>query len=109
LFTTNNSTANTPVFQFTDTNAPNLGARFYRVAQTLAGLPRIAVSNAASVPVFISAAVTNCQIVASSNLTDWTPIFSTNQIFSNALFQFTDTNAPNLTRRFYRMSQSPGF
>jgi hypothetical protein len=109
LFATNNFSTNTPVFQFTDTNAPNFRTRFYRVAQAVAGLPRIVVSNPASPPVFISAPVTNCQVVASTNLTDWTPVFSTNQTFSNAPFQFTDTNAPILLRRFYRISQSPGF
>jgi len=112
IFTTGNSSADTPVFQFNDPTATNLGARYYRVAQTLSGLPqivRLPYSNHSLPLNFIPAPITNCQLVASTNLKDWVVIFSTNQAFSNAPFQFTDPEATNLPLRFYRMSQSPGF
>jgi len=79
------------------------------VAQSLAGLPRIVVSNVFSPPLFISAPVTNCQIVASTNLINWVVLFSTNQAFSNAPFLFAEPPGSSLPVKFYRMSQSPGF
>src|SRR5262249_2152654 len=112
LFTTDSFSRTTPVFRFTDTNASSFRARYSRVAEKSSGLPQIIplpVSNRSLPLSFIPTPITNCQIVASTNLKDWVPVFSTNQILSNAPFQFTDPEAPNFPRRYYRLSQSPGF
>jgi hypothetical protein len=112
LLTTDNFSTNTPVIRFTDTNASSFRARYYRVAENIAGLPQIVllpVSNHSLPLTFIPTPITNLQIVASTNLKDWAPIFSTNYSFSNAPFQFTDPAAANFPLRYYRLSQSPGF
>jgi hypothetical protein len=48
-----------------------------------------------------------CQIQASTDLSHWQPVFSTNNLSTNTLLlQFTDTSAANLTTRFYRVGQT---
>ena len=109
LLATDNFSAATLVLQFTDTNAPSFRARYYRVAENIAGLPRLSISNRSSPLSLVPTQITNCQIFASTNLTDWTLIFSTNYSFSNAPFQYADPQAITLPFRYYRLSQSPGF
>jgi hypothetical protein len=60
----------------------------------------------------VAASVAKCQIYASSDLTGWRLIFSTNLSASPsaaAPFQFRYGDAPSLPARFYRLSQTPGF
>jgi hypothetical protein len=42
---------------------------------------------------------------ASTDLNSWTPLVT--NILATNLFQYTDTNAPNFTRRYYRSSYTP--
>ena len=110
-FTTNAALADMPLLEFTDTNAGSPPLRFYRVGQTLAGHP--ALTNFFVTDQLVSldcaaAPVLACQIEASTNLTSWSLIFTTN--FSNAVsFQFRFAEATNSPTRFYRLSQTPGF
>jgi hypothetical protein len=50
-------------------------------------------------------AATRCVILASTNLADWTPIF-TNQPFNGSL-HFDDPAAAGMPRRFYRIVMEP--
>ena len=48
-----------------------------------------------------------CQVQASTDLSHWKAVFSTNNLSTNTLLlQFTDTDAANLTTRFYRLGQT---
>ena len=48
-----------------------------------------------------------CQVQASTDLSHWQPVFSTNNLSTNTLLlQFTDTSAANSTPRFYRVGQT---
>jgi hypothetical protein len=110
-FTTNNVSTNTVLLQFTDTNATNLPMRFYRVGQTFAGSPAltnwIATDHSVSLGC-VAAPVLACQIEASTNLTSWVAIFSSN-LPAAAPFQFRYAETTNSPVRFYRLSQTPGF
>ena len=111
MFTTNNISTNTPLVQFTDTNAANLPMRFYRVGQTFAAPPvltNVVVANLSVSLGCVAAPVLACEIYASTNLTSWVTIFSTN-LPAAAPFQFRYDEATNLPVRFYRLSQIPGF
>ncbi len=112
LFTTNNVlSAGTFLLEFTDTNAANLPMRFYRVGQTLAGQPAFtnffATNQSVSLDC-VAAAILAYQIEASTNLTSWTTIFSSN-LPAASPFQFQYSESNNLPLRFYRLSQSLGF
>jgi hypothetical protein len=53
------------------------------------------------------AAAFTCGVEASTNLTSWKPVFTTNNITTNTLLlQFTDTNAADFPMRFYRVGQT---
>jgi hypothetical protein len=56
----------------------------------------------------VSAPVLACQIDASTNLTSWVTIFSSN-LPAAAPFQFRYAETTNSPVRFYRLSQTPGF
>jgi hypothetical protein len=48
-----------------------------------------------------------CQVLASTDLSHWQPVFSTNNISTNTLLlRFTDTDAASLPTRFYRVGQT---
>ncbi len=48
-----------------------------------------------------------CQVQASTDFSHWEAVFSTNNLSTNTLLlQFTDTDAANLTTRFYRLGQT---
>jgi hypothetical protein len=50
------------------------------------------------------AAAFTCGVETSTNLKTWQAVFTTNNISTNTLLlQFTDTNAPNFSLRFYRL------
>jgi protocatechuate 3,4-dioxygenase beta subunit len=111
VFTTNNISTNTPLLQFTDSDAANLPMRFYRVGQTFAASPVLTNVVAANHSVSlgcVAAPILACQIYASTNLTSWVTIFSTN-LPAAAPFQFRYDDATNSPVRFYRLSQTPGF
>ena len=111
LLTTNNVSAATPLLGFTDTNAAHLPKRFYRMRQTLAGHPAFTNFFATNQSVSLdclAAAVLACQIDASTNLTSWVTLFTSN-LPAAAPFQFRYTEATNSPTRFYRLSQTPGF
>jgi hypothetical protein len=111
VFTTNNISTNTLLLQFTDTNAANLATRFYRVGQTFAGSPALTNWNATNHSVSlgcVAAPVLACQVDASTNLTSWVTIFSSN-LPTAAPFQFRYAETTNSPVRFYRLSQTPGF
>ncbi|MCX6927330.1 MAG: immunoglobulin domain-containing protein [Verrucomicrobia bacterium] len=111
VFSTNNISTSTLLLQFTDTNAANLPMRFYRLAQTFAGPPiltgLLATNRSVSLDC-VAAAALNCQIEASTNLTSWVTIFTSN-LPPATPFQFSYGDATNLPVRFYRLSQAPGF
>jgi hypothetical protein len=110
LFTTNDASADA-VLEFTDTNAANLPMRFYRVGQALDGHPVLtnflATNQAVSLDC-IAAPIQACQIEASTDLTSWATIFTSN-LTPAVPFQFRYTDTTNLPMRFYRLSQTPGF
>jgi hypothetical protein len=111
VFSTNNISADTLLLQFIDTNAANLPTHFYRVGQTFAGPPAltnwVATDHAVSLGC-VAAQVLACQIEASTNLTSWVAIFSSN-LPAAAPFQFRYAETTNSPLRFYRLSQTPGF
>ncbi len=111
VFATNNVSTSTLLLEFTDTNAANLPLRFYRVAETYGGplvLTNLTATNRSVSFGCVAAPVLACQIQASTNLSSWTSIFSTN-LPAVAPFQFRYGDATNLPARFYRLSQTPGF
>ena len=111
VFATNNLSSNPLPLQFTDTAATNLPMRFYRFAETFAGAPVITNCNLADHTVSltcVAAPVLTCQIMASTNLTSWTPIFTTIPPAA-AAFQFSYGEPANPPARYYRLSQTPGF
>jgi len=111
VLTTNNVSTNTPLLQFTDSDAVNLPLRFYRVRQTFAAPPalmNVVITDHSVSLGCVAAPVLACQIYASTNLTSWVSIFSTN-LPAAAPFQFRYDEATNLPARFYRLSQTPGF
>ena len=111
VFATNNLSTNTLLLQFTDTNAANLTTRFYRVGQTFAGSPALTnwVATNQSVSLgCLAAPLLACQVEASTNLTSWVTIFSSN-LPAAAPFYFRYTESTNSPVRFYRLSQTPGF
>jgi hypothetical protein len=111
VFTTNNTSTNTLLLQFTDTAAANLPTRFYRVRQTFAGPPALTNWTATDHSVSlgcVAAQVLACQVDASPNLTAWVTIFSSNLPVA-APFQFRYADTTNSPIRFYRLSQTPGF
>jgi hypothetical protein len=110
VFATNNLSTNTLLLQFTDTNAADLPTRFYRVGQTFAGPPALTnwIATGQSVSLgCVAAQVLACQVEASTNLTSWVTLFSSN--LPAATFQFRYTETTNSPVRFYRLSQTPGF
>ena len=112
-FTTNNVSTNTVLLEFTDTNAANLPVRFYRVGQEfgLGGHPVFTncfVTNQFVSLGCVAAPIIVCQLEASTNLTSWVPLFTSN-IPAAAPFQFRYTEGTNSPTRFYRLSQTPGF
>jgi hypothetical protein len=56
----------------------------------------------------VAAPVLACQVDASTNLTSWVTIFSSN-LPTAAPFQFRYAETTNSPVRFYRLSQTPGF
>jgi hypothetical protein len=111
VFATNNLSSNPLPLQFTDTAATNLPMRFYRFAETFTGAPVITNCNLAGHTVSLNclaAPVVTCQIMASMNLSSWTPIFSTN-LPASAAFQFRYEELANPPARYYRLSQTAGF
>jgi hypothetical protein len=114
VFTTNSLSTDTPLLQFTDTNAVSSPIRFYRITETFAGSPLLTNWTATSNSVWfgcVAAPITAFQVQASTNLTNrnsWTNIFSTN-LPAAASFQFRYAGASNVPIRFYRLSQTPGF
>ena len=112
VFATNSISTNTPLLQFTDTNAPAFPTRFYRVAESFAGLPALANWAATNRSVSldcVAAQILDCQIEVSTNLKHWTSI-STNSLPTNAApFQFRYSEASNSPVRFYRLYQTPSF
>jgi hypothetical protein len=111
VFLTNNISTKTLLLEFTDTNAANLPLRFYRVAETFGGQPVLTnwtATNRSMSLGCVAAPVLACQIQASTNLTSWVNIFSTN-LPAATPFQFRYGDATNLPIRFYRLSQTPGF
>ena len=111
VLSTNNISTNTLLLQFTDANAANLPTRFYRVGQTFAGPPAltnwVATGHSMSLDC-VAAQVLACQVEASTNLTSWVTIFSSN-LPATAPFQFRYAETTNSPVRFYRLSQTPGF
>jgi hypothetical protein len=111
VFATNNISTSTLLLEFTDTNAANLPLRFYRVAETFGGplvLTNLTATNRSVSFGCVAATVVACQIQASTNLTSWTNIFSTN-LPAAAPLRFGYHDATDLPARFYRLSQTPGF
>ena len=111
VFLTNNISTNTLLLQFTDTNAPAFPRRFYRRAEIFDGRPVIsnwiATNHSASLA-YAAAPLLACRIEASTNLSNWDLIFTTNLPVA-APFQFRYGDASSLPLRFYRLFQPPGF
>ncbi len=111
IFTTNNTSTNFTLFQFTDPDATTLPRRFYRLAEFLAGP---AIARTANGPVrlsFLVAPEFTYQIQASTNLMPpWTSILTTNNVSPNTVvFEFLDTEVTHFPVRFYRVARiTPG-
>jgi hypothetical protein len=111
VFLTNNISTNTLLLQVTDTDAPTLPMRFYRLAETFAGPPVLAGGAATNRSISldgVAASVLACRIEASTNLRNWDTLFSSN-LPAAAPFQFSYVETTNLPVRFYRLFQTPGF
>jgi len=84
--------------------------RFYRLAETFAGLPlvtNVSATNGSLSLGFMAAPLLACQIQASTNLRNWQSIYSSN-LPASASFQFRYAEPANQPARFYRLSQTPG-
>ena len=113
VFATNTVLADTQILQFTDTNGTALPTRFYRFAEAFAGLPVLtnwaAASSTASLD-GIAFPIQDCQIEVSTDLKNWTPVFTNSFLPNAAPFQFRfSEGSSNSPGRFYRVFQTPGF
>ena len=110
VFTTNNLSASPLTLQYLDTNT-HLPERFYRLSETFSNAPALTGLSSASHAVSfnaVAAQVIACQILASTNLTTWSAIYSSNLPIA-APFQFPYSDPEAQPSRYYRLSQIPGF
>jgi hypothetical protein len=102
----------TGVTNIVDPYATNYIRRFYRAVQLDSSLITSRLSNpkwlgGGQVEFQVAGLVGSTQVIqASSNLTVWTPI-ATNVIPGSGALLFTDPDATNYSRRFYRALQRP--
>lgn len=111
VFATNTVSSNTLILQFTDTNGPTLSQRFYRLGANFAGLPLLtnwtAASGTASLE-GIAFPIQDCQIEVSTDLKNWTPVFTNSLPAGSVPCQFRYSGTNNSPASFYRVFQIPG-
>jgi hypothetical protein len=112
VFATNSISADTLILQLIDTNAAALPTRFYRLGATFAGPPVLTdwtAANRAFSLDGVAGPILDCQIEVSTDLKNWTGIY-TNSLLTNSFpLQFRYSEASNAPVRFYRLFQIPGF
>ena len=111
VFATNTVSADTQILQFTDTNGTALPTRFYRFAEAFARLPVLTNWAAASTTASldgIAFPIQDCQIEVSTDLKNWTPVFTNSLPAGSVPLQFRYSGTNNSPARFYRVFQTPG-
>ena len=113
VFATNSLSTNTLILQLADTNGAGLPKRFYRLGETFPALPFLTnwamASGTASLD-GVAFPIQDCQIEVSTDLKNWTPVFTNSFLPNAAPFQFRfSEGSSNSPGRFYRVFQTPGF
>ena len=88
--------------QFTDTNAANYPARFYRVAEVLPPKIQIRVTPTKQVILTVTGQIGHTYDIQATRLFKLWTVIGTGTVGDSGSFEFVDTNAASFPARYYR-------